>query len=64
MAKKDKDDAWDGIFDDPEPDDLNDLEFKNHTFDLYRLDGLKPEDIKDKKERKLYENWLKKQPTD
>jgi hypothetical protein len=50
------------MFDDPEPPDEKDPGFREEMFSLYQSMGHKPEELKDPEERRLYAEWLKKNP--
>jgi hypothetical protein len=49
------------MFDDPYPPDKNDPVFREEMFDLYQSQEMKPEELDDEEERRLYADWLKKQ---
>ena len=48
-------------FDDPVPNDKPYPEFESEVFSAFKSMGMKPAELKDKKDRKKYKAWLAKQ---
>jgi hypothetical protein len=55
-------DPMEAAFEDPEPPDEDDPEFKEEMFDLMKSTGTKPEDLVDPVEAEEYRAWLVKNP--
>jgi len=49
------------MLDDPAPNDNPYPEFESEVFSAFKSMGVKPEELKDKKDRKKYKAWLAKQ---
>ena len=60
ISKNKNDYPLDNLGDDPEFRDYSDPEYMHGQFEMYKVLGEKPENIKDENVRNLYMHWLSK----